>query len=845
MKNRFIISIVFVTVFLISCGRKPPEMGVSLKLAQQRKEQISNVVYNLSFSIPKAITDSITGEVDIEFLLAQKTDLILDFRVSENTPISVTKDGKEIEYKFINGHIYIPKQFTKNGVNCLSIEFVAGNGSLNRSEQFLYTLLVPDRASTVFPCFDQPDIKAEFNLSLDIPAGWKAVSNGAKVSNSRNSDSMNRIVFGPTKPISTYLFAFAAGEFEEITQTVDGKSFTMYHRENDASKLKRNADIIFKSHAQALVWLEEYTGIPYPFGKLDFVLIPGFQYSGMEHAGAIFYRDDRLLLDENPSLNQQLRQANLIAHEVAHQWFGNLVTMQWFNDVWLKEVFAGFIADMIVNPQYPEVNHELTFLLSHYPRAYSVDRTQGANPIVQQLDNMLFAGTLYGDIIYHKSPIMMKQLVLQVGSEAFRNGVRDYLQKYSMANATWNDLLGILSAHSDTDLKEWAKIWTQSTGRPLISGKLIQNVNSDFEGVELSTTSSIPVPPMWIQISAVEGEKEEMSILLNTLPSIAKFEKPKPKNSTIILNSNGLGYGCFISDSISLNEIVGNINEVENSVTRASVHISLFEMFLENLIDRVIYLDIITKSLSLETEPQIQSYLLSVLETVWWQFTEQGRREKLASKVEGILWKLLRSNLPLDQKQTLLSTLTSIFITSESFSELYTAWDVEKVYNLSLSETDRTKLSFELMVRKPELYETIANGELERITNTDRKLRFEYLLPVASSKLSERIGFVESLKITENRRPEPWTIDGLKLLHHPLRSDFSLQFIEPMLSMLPEIQQTGDIFFPKSWLDAILSGHSSSEAKEIVDYWLKANPNLSENLRAKVLQSADMLYRVE
>ena len=134
----------------------------------------------------------------------------------------------------------------------------------------------------------------------------------------------------------------------------------------------------------------------------------------MEHPGAIFYNDSRLMLDKNPSVNERLNQANLIAHEVSHQCFGNLVTMQWFNDVWLKEVFASFMADLIVNPQYPEVNHELAFLLSHYPRSYTVDRTGGANPIVQPLDNMLNAGTLYGDIIYHKSPIMMRQMVHQM-----------------------------------------------------------------------------------------------------------------------------------------------------------------------------------------------------------------------------------------------------------------------------------------------------------------------------------------------------------------------------------------------------------------------------------------------
>ena len=126
-------------------------------------------------------------------------------------------------------------------------------------------------------------------------------------------------------------------------------------------------------------WLEDYTGIPYPFGKFDFVLIPSFQFGGMEHAGAILYNAASLMLDESATQNQLLERASIIAHETAHMWFGDLVTMRWFNDVWMKEVFANFMAAKIVNPSFPQVNHELRFLLAHYPAAYQVDRTAGTN----------------------------------------------------------------------------------------------------------------------------------------------------------------------------------------------------------------------------------------------------------------------------------------------------------------------------------------------------------------------------------------------------------------------------------------------------------------------------------
>ena len=163
-------------------------------------------------------------------------------------------------------------------------------------------------------------------------------------------------------------------------------------------------------HFSALDWLEEYTGISYPFEKFGFALIPSFQYGGMEHPGAILYRARSLFLEENATQNELLGRAGLIAHESAHMWFGNLVTMDWFNDVWLKEVFANFMSAKIVNPHFPAINHDLRFLMAHYPSAYGVDRTKGANPIQQELPNLKDAGTVYGAIIYQKAPIVMRHL---------------------------------------------------------------------------------------------------------------------------------------------------------------------------------------------------------------------------------------------------------------------------------------------------------------------------------------------------------------------------------------------------------------------------------------------------
>ena len=196
--------------------------------------------------------------------------------------------------------------------------------------------------------------------------------------------------------------------------------------------------------------------------------IPAFQFGGMEHAGKILYNASGLMLEESATQNQLLGRASVISHETSHMWFGDLVTMRWFNDVWMKEVFANFMAAKIVNPSFPTVNHDLRFLLSNYPAAYEVDRTAGANPIRQQLDNLNEAGSMYGAIIYQKAPVVMRHLEALLGEDNFRDGLREYLKGHAFGNATWTDLINVLDARTPMDLQQWSRVWVEQPGRPTV-----------------------------------------------------------------------------------------------------------------------------------------------------------------------------------------------------------------------------------------------------------------------------------------------------------------------------------------------------------------------------------------
>lgn len=421
-----------------------PQPGISEALAKARAGQIRDVRYALELTVPADPKQRIQASARIRFANRDKTQsVVLDFAPEKIITASVP-------VRAVNGHLVLPA-----GTDDLQIEFLMGDASLNRNPDFFYSLFVPARAHLAIPCFDQPDLKGRLSVKMTVPEGWKTLSNqdpGVE-----------------TQPLPTYLWFFGAGKFEVETAEIAGRKYRMFHRETDRKKVERNREAIFDLHARAVAWLEEYTGVPYPFGKLDFMALPSFQFGGMEHAGAISYNSSGLFLDESATQAQKLGRASVISHETAHMWFGDLVTMKWFNDVWLKEVFANFMAAKMVNPSFPELNHELRFYLSHYRSAYNVDRTAGANAIRQSLSNLNEAGSLYGPIIYQKSPIVMQQLETLLGEAKFREGVREYLKQFAFGNATWDQLIAIFDAKTPDDLSAWSKVWIDTAGRPKVS----------------------------------------------------------------------------------------------------------------------------------------------------------------------------------------------------------------------------------------------------------------------------------------------------------------------------------------------------------------------------------------
>ncbi|QSW90982.1 ERAP1-like C-terminal domain-containing protein [Flavobacterium endoglycinae] len=822
------------------------ENGVSEQLAQFRKKQISDVQYVLSFEIPNQKNENIKSDLTLNLNLSDLSQpLILDFKEKTQNIQSVSANAKNIAIVHQNGHIVIPIQNLISGKNTISITFIAGNLSLNRNDDFLYTLLVPDRASTLFPCLDQPDIKATYKLSLSVPKDWSVLA-GADVKEKVEKGDFTSYIFGESDKMSTYLFSFVAGKFKSTKQKPANMEMTMLYRENNPEKIKVSTDTIFNLHQQSLDFLEKYTNYKFPFQKLDFASIPVFQYGGMEHVGAIQYRESSLFLDNSATDSEKLNRAKLIAHETSHMWFGDLVTMKWFDDVWMKEVFANFMADKIMNPIFPKVNHNLQFFTAHYPSAFAEDRSLGTHPIRQHLANLKDAGSLYGAMIYNKAPIMMRQLEASMGKEAFQKGIQKYIHKYANDNADWNNLVEILDAETPLDMKKWSEVWVNQSGRAIFSDNIeydAQNKIKNFEIRQQAEDKSNNVWPQIFQIGLVySNEVKVLTANIIDKSLVLKEAIGLKKPLFIIYNYNGFGYGVFPLDGNYLNAI----SSLKDEAARASAYSNLYENTLIGNISPEKAFDSFFKGIQTEENELVLRIASNNLNTIYWRFFTEKQQNKVQKQLTYTLFTRLPANLSANIKKTLFGLFSSIAYSDSAKAKLYQIWNKEIVIpNLKLNEDDFTNIAMNLAIFKHEKADEILEKTRTTITNPDKQKRFEFLLPSLSKDESVRNAFIESLKDDANREKESWVSVGLANVNHPLRQESAQKYIRFSLDLVDEIQRTGDIFFPKDWLDNTVGKYSSKYAFDEVQRFLKENPNFSPILKRKLFMATDLLYKAQ
>ncbi|MCQ4081888.1 aminopeptidase N [Streptomyces sp. RB6PN25] len=482
-------------------------------------------------------------------------------------------------------------------------------------QAYLYTQFeVPD-ARRVFASFEQPDLKASFRFTVKAPAGWTVISN------SPAPEPVDGVwAFEPTPRISSYITALIAGPYHSVHSTwdADGRSVPLgiYCRPSLAEYL--DADAIFEVTRQGFDWFQEKFDFPYPFAKYDQLFVPEFNAGAMENAGAVTIRDQYVFRSKVTDAAYETR-AETILHELAHMWFGDLVTMEWWNDLWLNESFATYtsIACQAAAPGSRWPHSWTTFANSMKTWAYRQDQLPSTHPIMAEIRDLDDVLVNFDGITYAKGASVLKQLVAYVGEDEFFRGVQTYFKRHRWGNTRLTDLLGALEETSGRDLKAWSTAWLETAGinvlRPQIeldgSGAIASlHVRQEAPALPAGAKGEAVLRPHRIAIgtydvqdgSLVRTDRIELDVdgELTEVPQLTG----RPRPAVILLNDDDLSYAKVRLDPDSLSAVTRHIGDFTDSLPRALSWASTWDMTRDGELATRDYLDLVLHGIGKESD---------------------------------------------------------------------------------------------------------------------------------------------------------------------------------------------------------------------------------------------------
>ena len=835
--------------------------GVSAALARLRAAQVTDVAYDLALTVSAG--DTATGRVTVSFTQRTRGDVVLDFR-----GLSVS-DGR------INGaawpavgaawnrhHLVIPAARLRLGRNAVEVTFatpvaqagasIIRNRDVTDGNVYLYTLLVPSDANLLFPCFDQPDLKAKVRLSLTTPVAWRALANGAEIGTDTVGPSV-RHRFRETERLSTYLIAFAAGPWASVTRTVATSTsaapvpVSLWMRQS--RRAEAESDTLIEMNARALRWLGDWFGIPYAFHKFDALLAPAFPFGGMEHPGAVFYNEESFIYRERATVSQLLGRQATTFHEVAHQWFGDYLTMRWFDDLWLKEGFATYMAARMQADLEPTSNAWKTFYLRNKPVAYATDATAGTTPIWQQLGNLDQAKSNYGPIVYNKAPGVLKQLEYLVGATAFQRGVQDFLRGHAYGNGTWRELLGSVGRAARRDLTAWGRAWMLRPGMPLVEQRLTVR-NGVVQRLALVQRAAQPALsgrgawPLKVQVLLYYANQPavRLPVEMRGDTTVVTAAAGRPAPDFVFANDGDYGYAIVLPDSMSVQWLEQHIGSVDDDFLRAMLWGSLWDLVREARLSPTRYAEMVLRALPTERDEQITGTLVGRLVTVIGRYSDDAAREALLARAEPLLLRgAADSARSYGQRKTQLDAAIGVARSPASLQRLDRWLDGDTAAGLALRPPTRWSIVTRLVARTAPTAAARLAAEARRDSTSEGQRQAFVAEAARPDSAQKRALFTRWF--ADAALNEEWVTSSLRSFHDADQSAMTLPYLVLALDTLPWIQQNRRIFFLGSWLGATIGGQGDAVALQQIDRWLATHPALATDLQQKIRQSRDELER--
>ncbi len=619
--------------------------------AEARAARVRHCDYTLDLQLTRG-AETYRGVASLRFDASGSGDLFLDFRGKIIESLEV--NGKPVEPRWNGFRLWLPGEALAASN---TVRVVYENGYDHEGdgfhqfkdpedgEEYLYSNFEPYDSHRLFPQFDQPDIKGTYALTVTAPAEWVVLHN-IRAASVTEGDGRKRWEFEQTKPFSTYLFALVVGPYHEARDSHGDTEIGLFCRKSLAKHM--DAGELFELTKQGLTFFSDFFDFPYPFGKYDQVFVPEFNAGAMENVGLVTHNEYMIFRDP-PTDNQRRGRAETLLHEMAHMWFGDLVTMRWWNDLWLNESFATYMSYLCLEKATRFSTGWQDFAASIKNWAYRQDQLVTTHPIAGQVEDTDQTFLNFDGITYGKGASVLKQLVAAIGPAGFREGMRHYFRTHAYGNATLAQFLESLEKGSGVDLKDWARLWLETASLNTI-GTRWEADGDRVTSLVLTQTAPTDYPtlrPHRLDVGLVrdEGGKLEVTVLPATIRE-AETDIPEarglPAPSLVFPNYNDHGYAKVALDERSLAFVREHLDRIDDTLLRLQLWASLWNMVRDQQLKSTEYLALVRSRVVGEAMPELVEAVTNNAIAAIGRYVPEEWRDREAHAFAEAAWAALK-----------------------------------------------------------------------------------------------------------------------------------------------------------------------------------------------------------
>ena len=621
----------------------------------------------------------------ISFDAAQGATTFLDLIADDVKAITLNGVGLDPKGSFVDNRVLLDDLEKHNEVTVTaSCRYSTTGEGLHRSVDpsdgnvYLYTQFeVPD-ARRVYAVFDQPDIKAVFGFSVDAPESWTVLSNKPTESTEtvdaltqpgtmgdRPQEGVKRWIFEPTPVMSSYLTAICAGPYagwHTEYANEDGRTVPMgmYCRQALKDAFAKDVDYLFDITKKGFAFYARTWGVPYPYAKFDQIYVPEYNAGAMENIGLVTIRDQYVFESKVTDALAERRVVTVL-HELAHMWFGDYVTMKWWNDLWLNESFAEFTSTLATAEATEWTDAWATFNSGEKSWALRQDQLPTTHPIVAPINDLNDTYVNFDGITYAKGASVLKQLVAYVGRDKFFEGINNYLERHAYANATLSDLLSELALTSGRDLTAWSRQWLEEPGITTISVELTENSDGTIDRLVLRQSADNPESSLRVHRMRVgfydadrSGSVHRTDVIeldVDGEATVVEQAHGRRIPAVILPNDGDLTYAKIRLDARSLEFAAENLGAFDDALARSVVWLSLWDMTRDGEFPARRFIGSSLSALATETESTTFRYALAQIATTAWHYVDPAHRDETVRHVASSLWNLALNARPGSDEQ--------------------------------------------------------------------------------------------------------------------------------------------------------------------------------------------------